>query len=328
MMPADLSLYPPRAVGELLQSLLSERDEYRVVWSRHQRRTSGSALNQAAVAQVIALHLWESGERPDSQERLPRILKDRVRRALVGEVVSSETLNWFIDAFDMPAEDAERLRGLWHSCGRNEESDRDDDQDEDVAASPAAEAIVNSLRVPRLLPLLQHHRTISVFEHRVIGPDGRPVSHQTIRAIKACDGVVRSYPCSLMPGASKIRVRRGGKATVVKGFDQTDPMFEIELTRPLLAGQTTSLQYDIEFDSDCAPSTEYRCVAHARADNLDLVVQFDPSQPPRRLWWAIWDDHRGGTLSHQEPVVLDSEGSAHRFLRHLENAAVGFRWDW
>src|SRR5215470_17568801 len=111
-MAPDLPPNASRAVGELLQSLLLERDDYRGLWSRHEQRSASSGVNQAAVARVIAQHLWESGERPDSQRRLPRMLKDRVHRALAGEVISPETLNWFIGAFQMTSEDARRLRGV------------------------------------------------------------------------------------------------------------------------------------------------------------------------------------------------------------------------
>jgi len=249
------------------------------------------------------------------------MLKDRVHRALAGEVISPETLNWFIDAFQMTSEDARRLCGV-------RANGRFGTEDVNVAAPRTAEAVVNSLRDPQYLPFPQRHQTVSVFERRVIGPDGRPIAHHTIRAIKAGEDGVRSHHCWLMPGVSSVSVRYGGRAAVVREFDGSDAIVDIELTRPLFAGQTTSLQYDFEFGPNCGRSTDYRRVAYARTDNVDLVVQFDPSHPPHRLWWAIWDDHRGGTLLHEEPAVLDGEGSVHWFLRYLENAAVGFRWDW
>jgi hypothetical protein len=75
-------------------------------------------------------------------------------------------------------------------------------------------------------------------------------------------------------------------------------------------------------------AAEYRQVAHARADNVDIVVQFDPASHPRRIWWAVWDNYRGGTLLEQQLASLGSDGCAHRFLPSLEDAAAGFRWEW
>jgi hypothetical protein len=42
----------------------------------------------------------------------------------------------------------------------------------------------------------------------------------------------------------------------------------------------------------------------------------------------VWDDYRGGTVLAEQTVSLDSDGCAHRYLPHLENAAAGFRWEW
>src|ERR1700730_13667961 len=91
-----------RATGELLQSLLLQRQAYLDQWRRFQRRgPAREALSQSAVAQVIAEYLWDAGERPETEISLPRGLKDRVHRALRGEVLTAETLNWFIGAFQM-----------------------------------------------------------------------------------------------------------------------------------------------------------------------------------------------------------------------------------
>ncbi len=70
-------------------------------------------MSSSAVARVLALHLWDSGERPDTEQDLARRLKDRVHRALGGEFLSRETLEWFIAAFAMDGADAMALRVLW-----------------------------------------------------------------------------------------------------------------------------------------------------------------------------------------------------------------------
>src|SRR5690349_20258332 len=71
------------AVAALLRELLVGDERYRRQWQECSRRRS-SSLNQAAVARVLALHLWDHGERSDTAVSLPRELKDRVSRALNG----------------------------------------------------------------------------------------------------------------------------------------------------------------------------------------------------------------------------------------------------
>jgi hypothetical protein len=66
-------------------------------------------------------YLSQLGE-PDSEDRLtePRELKDRVARALTGEVLSAQTLRYFIEAFQMNDVDADRLWSLLIGTRREE----------------------------------------------------------------------------------------------------------------------------------------------------------------------------------------------------------------
>lgn len=82
-------------------------------WLRHARRSRSEPPNQAAVAWVLALTLWERGEVSESRHTLPRSLKDRVSRALSGQLVSASTLALFIEAFQMSAEQEARLYAAW-----------------------------------------------------------------------------------------------------------------------------------------------------------------------------------------------------------------------
>ncbi|MEU7603961.1 hypothetical protein [Streptomyces sp. NPDC041003] len=151
-----------------MQQLLLQRVEYRDRWVRLARRSGASAgVSQAAVAEVIALHLWETGERPDTGTALPRTLKDRVQRALAGEVLSPQTLDWFIGAFRMNRVDGDMLRA---------------ERFHDPAGRDAS--LANTLREEQPLPLRQRHRTVSVFERRFIGIGGYPVRHRTTQAVE------------------------------------------------------------------------------------------------------------------------------------------------
>lgn len=301
-----------QVAAELLQSLLIQRDSYAYRWQKCQRRaTVPGTLNQAAVAQAIAQHLWDSGDRPDSEISLPRSLKDRIHRALHGEAISLETLDWFIDAFKMTDEDADRLRACMYG-----EQPR------------PAEPIVDTLRAPSELPLPQRHRTVAVFERRIIGAQRRAVTHHTTRAITACDDIVYSYPCRQFPDAKRMTVLHGGRIGTVHKPAQSSPVVEIALSVPLRKGFVGSLGYAAEFGASSEIAVEYRQVAHARADNVDITIQFDQAAHPRRIWWVVWDDYRGGGILDQEAVCLDQDGCAHHFVPYLKNAAAGFRWDW
>ncbi|MFD7028749.1 hypothetical protein ACFWAR_12020 [Streptomyces sp. NPDC059917] len=309
--PAGPSPTHAGATAAVLRQLLLQRVEYRDRWTPLARRSGPTAgVSQAAVAEVIALHLWETGERPDTDRALPRALKDRVQRALNGEVLSPQTLDWFIGAFRMTPADSAVLRG---------------ERFQDPARRDPP--LINTLRDEQRLPLRQRHRTVSVFERRSIGLGGYPVRHRTTQAIIACEDGVDSFPHRLCPGASEVAVQRGGRVTARHERDWSTPVLEITLPRPLRQGQVASLEYDVRFDPG-DPAVEYRRVAHARAENVDIVVEFDPGRPPRKLWWAVWDDHSGGRVLFEEPVDFDDTTAVHRFLPSLENAAAGFRWTW
>jgi hypothetical protein len=301
-----------RATGELLQALLIQQPTYADQWQRLQRRSlTRNVLSQSAVAQVIAKHLWDSGERSDSKTGLPRELKDRVHRALHGEALSGETLNWFIDAFQMTDQDAGKLRETLAS-----------------GLSRLGTSVIDTLRPPQWLPIQQRHRTVSAFERHIIGPDRRAIAHKTMRAIVAREDGVDSYPYRFVPGASNVVVLHGGHVTARLEPPGSSPILEITLSTQLQRGQIASLEYQVEFRPDADIASEYRRVAHARADNVDIVVQFHRSQLPDRLWWTIWDDHKDGNVLGQEEVSLDPDGCVHRFVAYLENAAAGFCWEW
>src|SRR5579875_477450 len=96
------------ASGTRLRELLISDPRYRRMWRRRVARDHAE-LSQSAVAKVIEEYLWDSGERSENLAHLARQLKDRVSRALNGEVLSAETLGWFIAAFQMDSGDEDRL---------------------------------------------------------------------------------------------------------------------------------------------------------------------------------------------------------------------------
>lgn len=98
-----------RETGQLLSRLLKTNTVYSRKWRAAGKRFRSDQVPPAAVAQVIAQYLWDIGEQPDTDTDLPRKLRDRIRRALLGEKLSGETLDWFLGAFEMSDEDGQRL---------------------------------------------------------------------------------------------------------------------------------------------------------------------------------------------------------------------------
>jgi hypothetical protein len=299
------------AVARLLRELLL-RPRYAAAWRHRQKHVHAGALHQEAIASVIADYLTETNKWSKSGHNLTsRSLKDPVSRALRGEVISAQTLEWFIGAFGMTPEDAQRLRNA-----RNGN------------LASAGIPVVNTLRSAQELPILQRHRSIVVFEHRILGPDGAPVRHHASRAIIAQKDTVSCYPCRQFPDASEVIMLDGGSITAQHEPAGSSPILEMTLTSPLPVREVRSLKYQANFGPDASVETEYRQVAHARTSNLDIVVEFHHKRLPRRVWWAVWDDYRDGPPLAEQPVNLDPEGCVSRRLPYLENAAAGFRWEW
>lgn len=104
-MAAENSKVTPRIPHEVLLSLLY-KPKYRDKWAQHVQRRRGTGINQRAVAAFIAYELSDRrGKDID-----PATFKDRVARALKGEVVTEATAEMFIEAFEFETHHANELR--------------------------------------------------------------------------------------------------------------------------------------------------------------------------------------------------------------------------
>lgn len=175
-----------------LRELLLD-DKYAPLWQANIGRRQAHVLHQSGVCQVIAEYLWANGLQPVTDEDLPRKLKDRVHRALGGRSLSLGTLRWFIEAFEMGAEDTATLLRLAGSAG------------------DAGDAVVGrGIAPPGVLPP-RRHRTVSLRERHRVGPDGLPESHRTVHVIRANEYLDR-YPYIFDTDAASVRVVHGGAA--------------------------------------------------------------------------------------------------------------------
>lgn len=107
----------PRTAAVLREILLGDLT-CRRRWQRHAQRSGAQVPNQAGVAWVLALTLWDRGDVAESRRTLPRSLKDRVSRALSGQLVSPSTLALFVEAFDMSEEQERGLYAAWEEDAR------------------------------------------------------------------------------------------------------------------------------------------------------------------------------------------------------------------
>src|SRR5215469_3824182 len=101
-----------RAAARHMRALLLRQGTYRLRWEAHAHDITPGVINQSAVCQVVAQHLWDTGERSEADLQLPRKLKDRISRALSDQDMSLETLRWLVEGFELSAYDAQRVHEL------------------------------------------------------------------------------------------------------------------------------------------------------------------------------------------------------------------------
>ena len=291
-------------VGARLRQLLADHPRYRRRWQQASRRpTPGDLISVAAVSRVVVEHLWDSGQRPETTS--DRAVRDRVRRALNGQLCSPETLGWLLEAFQMTDAEERELSGLLRR---------------DLKPRGASGHLRRGT-----LPAVQH-RTRSLNEFHVLGADRLPTRHHTVQVIEALVADYEVYPYRFDTPCARVTVIQGGVAGPVYPMAEGIWAVDITLTRPLQTGETTSVVYDTRFAYDEPPAPEFRRAALTRVDSVNLKVTFDRAALPAAVWWAQWD--LGSEPVDEHLVDLDAQHSVERFLPLLDSSIVGFRWEW
>jgi hypothetical protein len=294
-----------RLAGQRLTALLSE-PRYRRRWQRYSSVRRGE-LSRAAVAAVLAGHLFETGE-VDWQHR-SRSLENRVGRALNGDRLSDRTLQLFVAAFEMTDEDAEELRALLH--GR-----------------PAVDRLVVATALSGERPMPPRTaRTLQVAEHHEIGADRSPRQHVTRQLLEAVEPTER-YHYIFDTAHAAVSVLTGGSpvgAFRVAGTPLC--VVEILLTERLLPGQTVYLQYQTTFAYPEPPAPEFRRRVSAGVRHLALTVRFDPAAQPRQVLRARWGGVAATRPTEEVPVRLVG---GQTFLEVTPDAecVLGYTWRW
>jgi hypothetical protein len=277
-------------------------------------------VNQLAVAEVLAQYLWLNPRKAGESDLLPRQLKDTVSRALSGKLLARTTLELFMDAFALADAEREHLWRLWEGSPnvRMLAGER--------AVRPDVEGEVAAFLGPPA------HQSLSLHDHVSVGADGRAARVRTIQVIEAIRPDTASIPYIYDTSALTLHAVHGctppGDPVVATGKDLF--VTRLPLVKTLDVGDTLTLEYATTFQyrgEITAEHRQYRRAVMRRVENFDLRVQFDPDNIPPHVWWAIWDGVDGEIIEQREET-LDSQHSAHRYLRVVEKTVLGFYWAW
>ncbi len=310
-----------RAAAEYLRQLLLKPGRYREAWQRRVAKPRDDVINQMAVAEIIVDHLRSVPGRPGDTAMMSYQLRDTVSGALSGSQLSMQTLDLIIDAFGFSEDEAGRLRRLW--AGSATISVMSGTHAVPVRAEQEVDAVIG----PRL------HHTLSLHDHIWVTQDRRIDRARTLQVIEANAQGVDRIPFLCDNNVLTLEVGQGCKELngAVRKIGPDVFATEILLSRTLDLGETLTLEYWLSYrypgDPTDPAEREYRRAVMRRVDNLDMRIEFHPDRLPAQVWWAHWDGIEGDVLG-QEQVSLDSQNSAHRFLRSLDRTVVGFHWRW
>ena len=310
-----------QAAATYLRELLLRPGRYRRRWEQYAERSRQGQVNQLAVAEVLARYRWSHPRAEGDTELLGRQLKDTVLRAMSGKMLSSATLSLFVEAFGFTDAEAQRLRRLWAG------SDRISVLSGPKAMRPELMAQVADALGPA------RYQTVSMHDHLTVGEDGLVLRVRTLKVIEAiADGLDR-IPFIHDTDALTLEVGQGckGASGYLRQLEEGVFVTDILLAKKLSLGETLTLEYwttyhylDDEMDTR---KRQYRRAVMRRAESFDIRVGFHPDRLPREVWWAVWDGVDGDVIG-KESVSLDSQHSAHRYMRVLEKTVVGFFWEW
>lgn len=294
-----------------LVRLLAEPGPYRRRWERASLTASPPGeIHQPAVCAVLADWLVDHGELSERDPAPARKIRDRVRRAIAGQVLSPTTVRWFAGAFAFDSFDVERMAAL-------------------LSGSTGVRVLSGRyLGLAAASDQRRGYRTVSLSERHHLDADGIPDRHRTTQVIQATADGVDSYRYLFDAAALTVDVLQGGTCAgpIVKIAEGLYGL-TFELTRPLGQGETTILDYETRFAYLEPPKPEFRRTVLDRVDNVDLLVQFHPERVPSAVYFGSWAS-LDGEPDTSEPIPVERDGSVHAYLARLDHAIVGFWWIW
>jgi hypothetical protein len=269
------------------------------VWEKEAVAPRSGEVDHAAVATVLARH------------GAP-VAVDAVRAAVDGDTLTADTLERFVDAFDLSPRFASRLRGLLEGS--------------DSVAVISGSALSTSALFPVIGP--PRLTTLAVHELHTLGPDGLPAEHQTIQVIQSTVDRLEAYPYRFDTDQLVVEVVRGGR--VGDMYRVTEGLYGVDilLDRPLARDETTLMHYRVTFGYSTAPPPEFRRGVLGAMHDVTLWVQFHPDRVPARVWQARWDSLDHDAIVEQVEVEPDGEFSVQARYDHVEDSILGFHWSW
>lgn len=300
-----------RQAGMYLRELLD--GPYRDRWARAELalRSRSGGPHQAAIARVLAAHLWENPRRPEDRCLDPEKLKDLVSRALAGKVLSRPTVQLFVDAFEMNNEHTTVLWRQW----------------EGVELARVVLGDLPPLRESTTEP--PRYQTISLHEFHYLGADGRPASHRTIQDIRSLEDGLTTHRYTFDTQEAEVERVQGGLPG--EPYPLRGSLWAVDLTLPrtLDRGEMTSMEYLTRFHYSTDVEPVFRRVAHHRFEKVVIRVEFHPDRLPHRIWWTEWVDYRepDDRIAHRQRVELDAENAVYHCLDVVERAVIGFTWE-
>jgi hypothetical protein len=309
-----------RAASDYLRQLLLKPGSYREAWEKHVVRSRHDAINQLAVAEVLARYRSEAPGRPQAAVP-PQQLKDTVSRALSGRLLSKPALTLFIDAFGFSDDEADRLWRLWNGSATISVLSGS------RAVPASAEMGLRQVLGPR------RHQTVTLHDHMTVDASGRMARARTLQVIEATAAGTDRIPFLYDTSLLTVEVGQGcaGLSGELRQIGADMFATEILLARTLGLGDTITMEYSTTFrypgNLDDPQERQYRRAVMGRLENFDMRIEFDPGRLPAGLWWATWDGVDGDVI-RRERATLDSQHAAQRFMRSLERTVVGFHWTW
>jgi hypothetical protein len=314
-MKANARSHGARNAGLYLRFLLKE--SYRSRWDRPQlvERVRQGDVHHAAIAEVLSRYLRDNPRRPNDRAAEGNSLEPLVSRALRGEVVSRQTLEMFIEAFDISAVHAESLWRQWNG----QEQGR---------------VIIGSLPSPStdLGDQLRQYDILMLHEHHWLGADGWPARHRTQVNIRSRVEGLRVYQYRFDTKTAQVRIPRNHGTEIGPVHEVAEGLYAVDfvLDRPLGIGEQDYLEFWTLLKYADPPPPEMRRATREQIEDLYMRVEFDQKRLPGTVWWAEWLDYRGENdrISKHESVALESRLFVQRHLRSIERAVVGFIWEW
>ncbi|MBR7832582.1 hypothetical protein KDL01_04890 [Actinospica durhamensis] len=301
-----------RLAGHYLNELLLT--EYRRQWYYRGDRNRSNKVNTMAVAYVLAVHrLGDTAVEVEYQEDAKRI-KDTVYRALVGRILTRETLELFMDAFAMSEAHCETLARLW-----------------DGTAAPRV-LIGDMPPIARPNPAARTKRryeTVQRHEFHYLGADGQPVRHRTIQTIRALVDGYSVHPYTFDLSEVELEFVLGGAPSEPYQLQGTHWAVDVQLPETLSIGQAVPMEFSTIFRNDAPLEPCFRYATHQRLTDLMFRVEFHPRCLPRSVHWTEWRDYRepDDVVTHSQSAALNREHSVVQHLEVLENAVAGFAWE-